>query len=228
MAVDDHLPAISRVSIGSASSSASASPTNERRQRLVQVATDNSSTFIPFPCHPRQSFSFVPVSRPRASLSSARISSPTGDAHSVSNQSKGSVHLPEQQRSRSQQRTNPILDNPLLNHRKQQVKESPPKLISDVSLISRLCLSSKPFKTALLNGQIMPRRANTAPLLLHPSENASSASERLTPDDLNQQCLPYLDVTKHDYITRWLQDIRLATQLTDGSTPMKRSKKSPS
>ena len=179
MAVDDQMAHSTTRS--TSSSSSCISPSHSRRQRLIQVATTNSSTFIHFPSNRRQSTSFVPVFR-----ACTRMSSPmTTDTYSSSNHSKISGN--EHQRSHSQQRLNPILTNPLLNHRKEQVKFPPMKTNS----------SSQPLKTL----STAPRRASAVPLL--------------PPSDPLPTPAPFLDEVKFDYITRWLEQIRLVTHTID-------------
>lgn len=175
MAVDDQMTC----STDSSTSSASISANRLRRQRLIQVATTNSSTFIRFPSNRRQSTSIVPMFH----ATSTRLSSPITDTYSSSNHSaKVSIH--EHSRSHSQQRSNPILNNPLLNHRKEQVKFPPMKPNS------RPSLSSQPLKT-LSNA---PRRASA------------------TPDLPVEPPVSYLNEEKIDYIQRWLEQIRSVTQ----------------
>ena len=171
----------------SSSSSASMSPADRRRQRLTQVATTNSSTFITFPSNRRQSTSFVPMFR-----ACTRMSSPMTDTYSSSNHST-KCSPTEHSRSHSQHRLNPILNNPLLNHRKEQVKFPPMKPKS------RSSISTQPLKT-VLDGQ---RRASATPLL-PPAETTADPPA------------PYLDEVKFDYITRWLEQIRFATHPVEG------------
>jgi hypothetical protein len=226
MAIESDLPHVKPSSIVSASSASTTSSSLlsiNNRKRLIQVATDNSATFIQFPKNSRQASLYVPISRPRTSHSSTRLPSHKVDTQSLSNHSKSSANAPassiaseEHKRSRSQQRINPILNNPLLNHRREEPKSPPIKPSKEHSRTLRLCLSSRPFKITS-NGTQMPIiRASTAPFLAHQTEPNTNTSDRLTiPNDNKtseqQQQTQYVDDNKYDYITRWLNEVRAAT-----------------
>jgi hypothetical protein len=225
MAIDSDLPIIQTPSVVSSSSSASisssVSPFNNRK-RLVQVATNNSASFIQFPQNTRQANQFVPICRPRTSQSSGRLSAYTVETQSLSNQSKSSANAPtssigssegENRRTHSQQRTNPILTNPLLNHRKEQPKTPPVKSSNEYSRTTRLCLSSKPLRATMNDIQMPTVRASTAPVLAHRQDNISDRL-LMTIDNKTVEQQPntqYIDNNKYDYITRWLNEVRAAT-----------------
>ncbi|CAF2619199.1 unnamed protein product [Rotaria sp. Silwood2] len=214
MAIDDDLPSLKQPSVvftSSCSSSASSSLSPFIRQRrLIQVATDNSATFIRFPTNAHQSSLFVPISRPIISHSSRRQSSPSVDTQSLSNQSKSSIHAAtssitsgDHKPDHSQQRINPILINPLLNHRKEQPKCPPIKISNEQS--SKL-LSN--------NTQITTNRASTVPPIVHQQEININLSDRLIisiNNKTSQQQMKHVDENKYDYINRWLNEVRTAT-----------------
>jgi hypothetical protein len=219
MAVDDHLLVVTSVPPTSASSSSS-SPSITERRRFMQVATDNSSAFIQFLTNSRQSLLFVPTHRSRTNLSTTP-SHLTKDTHSASNKSKSSngpslsFTSTDHGRTHSEQRSNPILNNPLLNHRKEQPKSPPLKISTDFSY-TRLYLSSKPLKPISTN------RANTVPLLANQTESIIS-DKKIIPDDnknIDQEEIPGLNKIKYDYITHWLNEVHQATY-----SKTKRSKK---
>lgn len=230
MAINNDLPCMKSSSVITESSSSSTSssllsPFN-RRRRLTQVATNNSATFIQFPTSARQESSFVPITRPRTSYSSTRLSFHRADTQSVSNQSKSSVHTPsssnasdDHKRGHSQHRINPILNNPLLNHRKEQPKSPPIKSSIEYSRTTRLCLSSKPLKATLNDAPIPTIRASTAPPYI---------DRLILPIDQNpsDQRMQYVDPNKYDYITRWLTELRAATCSNENfRTKSKRTKR---
>ena len=213
-------PVITASSSSSSSSSSLSSPLN-RRKRLIQVATNNSATFIQFLTNARQASPFVPISRPRTSYSTTRLPLHTTDTQSLSNQSKSSANAPpssnasdDHKRSHSQQRINPILNNPLLNHRKEQPKSPPIKSSNEYSRTTRLCLSSRPLKATSNDTHIPTIRASTAPHLAHQKHTNINTTDRLIiPIDkkISEQQMQYVDANKYDYITRWLTEIRAAT-----------------
>jgi hypothetical protein len=217
------------------STSSSLSPFG-RRKRLIQVATNNSATFIQFPTNARQPSPFVPICRPRTSLSATRLSTHATDTQSLSNQSKSSAHAPtpsidssDHKRSHSKERINPILNNPLLNHRKEQPKTPPVSYSNTYSYTTRLCLSSKPSKTTSNDNQMPAIRASTAPILAPQKETNINVSDRLiTPTDnkTSEQQMQYVDENKYDYITRWLNEVRAATYSNETfPTKSKRTKR---
>jgi hypothetical protein len=212
MAIDSDLPLLKQSSIFSASSSSSKSssliPFNNR-QRFVQVATTNSATFIQFPKSARQTSLFVPISRFRTSHSSTRLSPRTNDTQSLSNQSKSSKNPPtssstgsgEHKPDHFQQRINPILNNPLLNHRREEPK---------FSHITRNCQSSKPLRATLNDTQIPIIRPTTAPMFGHQKEISDRLIISIEKKTFKQEETQYVD-DKYDYITRWLNEVRAAT-----------------
>ncbi|CAF2802332.1 unnamed protein product [Rotaria sp. Silwood2] len=234
MAVGDHLPVIVPTSASlnsscvSKSTSPSSSPIIERR-RFAPTATHNSSTFIRFPTNTRQSTSFVPIYRPQANVLSVQPCSLTTDTQSLSNKSKSSNTPPssitsdQHKHNYSQQRSNPILNNPLLNHRKEQPKSFPNKFSTNFSYTTRICLSSK---TNSNGNQLSTNRASTAPQLTHQIENTS---DRLiipkNDENSDLQEIAYFYETKYNYIRRWLHDVRQATYCTETFRKTKRSKK---
>lgn len=225
MAVDDRLPIVAPLSVTS-TSSCSSSPPNTRRQCFKQVATNNSSTFIQFPTNSRQSSLFVPTYQLRRSRSTVRPVLLTADTQSTINTPSSSLVNADNERNHFQHRFNPILNNPLLNHRKEQPKSLPIKTSIDVSHTTRLCLSSKPSKTISNENQISRNRASTAPFLAHQTESTSS-DRQVTPDDdedNDQQEINCLDKIKYDYITNWLQEVEQATYSKKTFLKAKRSK----
>ena len=235
MAIDRRLPVIGPSSTHSSStrlsafSSASAAAARERRHP-TQVATDNSSTFIEFPTNSRQSSLFIPTYRLRISRSSMRPFSPTTDTQFVLNKaqslntSSSSISNENHRRHHSQQRTNPILSNPLLNHRKEQPTFFPTKMLTDLSQDTKFNLSSKPPRPTASNKRILTTRANTNSFSTRPTETNSTRLIALKNND-EQEELSYLDKDKYDYITRWLDEVRQVTYSTSTSSKAKRSKK---
>lgn len=173
MAVDEHLPEIVVGSSGSSSVSSN-SPNNQRRKRLIQIATENSSAFIRFPRSQRLNSSIVPVNRTRPSLSSARLSSATTEQENNAQK--------DQQRSQSLQRSNPILENPLLNHRKAS---------SDVSSIVQIDSTNK-------------TRPKTNDRIVVLQQKQQQLAEQRAKQN---QVILYLGKVKFDYIQRWLNEV---------------------
>ncbi|CAF1313778.1 unnamed protein product [Rotaria magnacalcarata] len=229
MAIDNELPSVKPLSAFCTSSSSSTSSSLSpflRQRRLIQVATNNSATFIQFPMNVRQSSSFIPICRPRTSYSSARLSSPSADTQSLSNQSKSSAQDPQSsitstdhKRGQSERRVNPILNNPLLNHRKEQPKYPLTKCSNESSRPSRPYLPSKPLKsTATTDTQISAIRESTVPPIVNQPEININLSDRLillTDNKTRELHLQYVDENKYDYITRWLNTVRTATYSTE-------------
>lgn len=204
-------------------------PSSNDRKRLVQVATNNSATFIQFPRNARQACPFIPICRSRTDHSSTRYSPQTVETQSSSTQSKSFTNAPtssiasgegENKRGQSQQRINPILTNPLLNHRKEHPKTPPMTSSNTHSRTTRLCLSSKPFRTTSNDAYRPTIRASTAPILAHPKQTNINISDRLIlsidqkrieQEQEQEQQTQYIDQNKYDYITRWLNEVRAAT-----------------
>lgn len=222
MAVDDHLPMVAPLSANSNSSSSSSSTTNTHQQYRTQVATDNSSTFIQFPISLRQSSVYVPTYRSRTNLSTAPPTRLTPETSTASNKTKShtsesSVVSTDRERSLSRQRFNPILNNPLLNHRKEQPKSSSTKVSVDFSQTTRLCLPSKSTQN---NHQISSN-------LTYETENDISHEQLISDEKENndqQETLPCLDKTKYDYITRWLFNVQQANSSKESITKTRRLK----
>jgi hypothetical protein len=115
----------------------------------------------------------------------------------------------DHKRSHCQQRFNPILNNPLLNHRTESPKTLSTKNSTDFSHITKLCLLSQPSKTSQTENLI-----ESFDIIINNNE-----------DDIEEQVGDF-DQSKHDYITRWLWEIRQATyNTTEPSSKSKRSKK---
>ncbi|UJR36358.1 hypothetical protein I4U23_029084 [Adineta vaga] len=200
MAVDDSLP----ISQSSASSSSSLSSLTESRHR-TQIATDNSSSFIPFFARLQQTTVFIPAHRSRTNLSTTPSSSLTTDIQSISNESKlsnpsssNSISR-ERKRFESQQRFNPILNNPLLNHRREVPKPVRMNISTDSSQTIKLHQTTKPFKV-----RSNDKQTSTSSLL-------TQRIEPVTDRKVISEELPLIDKRKYDYITRWIHDVRLAT-----------------
>jgi hypothetical protein len=135
----------------------------------------------------------------------------------------------ENRRTHSQQRTNPILTNPLLNHRKEQPKTPPMKSSNEYSRTTRLCLSSKPLRATINDTQVPRIRASTAPVLARQKDTNINTSDRLIikVDNKTSEQQPhtqYIDDNKYDYITRWLNEVRAAT-CSNNTLKTKRTKR---
>ena len=230
MAVDSDSSSVRPMTVASTSSTSSTSSGLKPiygRERLVQVATTNSATFIQFPTNNRHACLFIPLCPSRASVSSTPVSSLTTETNSISYKSKSSARTPslsndtgDQRRDLSQPRANPILNNPLLNHRKEQPKSLPVKSTNEYTRPTRLCLSSRPFRAAPTDPPVVTNRASTAPLFAHPTNAHHNAPDRhMIPvitktteeQEQPQQEFQYVDDTKLDYITRWIRQVRAAT-----------------
>ena len=237
MAVDSDSSSVRPLTVASTSSASSTSSALKPiygRERLVQVATTNSATFIHFPTNNRQSSLFIPLCPSRTSVSSTPVSCITTETHSVSNRSKSSVRTPpssngnaDQRRDLTQPRANPILNNPLLNHRKEQPKAVPVKSVSEYTRPTRLCLSSRPFRAAPADHSLAMNRASTAPLFAHQTNDNPDVSDRhMIPvntktndeqqqppqqEQQQQQDFQHVHENKLDYITRWILQVRAAT-----------------
>ena len=219
----------------SSSTSSSLLPNYYQRKRLIQVATNNSATFIQFPKNVRHKFPFIPIT---TRLPTSHSSTNTLDTQSISSTN---VPVPsidssikEYRRSRSQQRNNPILNNPLLNHRKEEIKIPPIKPPRQYPRTTRLCLSSRPFKYILHNSQNSNIRASTAPIFAHQSDTNINIYDRLitsvenkpSQQQENEQQTQYADDNKYDFITRWLNEVRAATCSNESiPTKVKRTKR---
>jgi hypothetical protein len=154
----------------------------------------------------------IPTDRSRAIPSKTRPVSCRTDIRSISNTHSSNIPITD----RTQQKFNPILNNSLLNHRKEQPKSSSIKISTDYSLTTRLCLSSNSPKTEHQTSTI---RAHTPPQI------ESSISEQPNEnEDNDQQETQQLDKSKYDYITRWLQEVEQAKSSTGTFAKIKRSK----
>ena len=207
MAVDDQLPIQAPLSATSTLSSSSSS-----RRQLVHVATNNSSTFIQFPNTSRQ-LSSIPTDRSRTSRSITRPITCGADVRSVSNTHLSSIPTTD----RNQQRLNPILNNSLLNYRKEQPKCTPIKVSTDYSVTTRLCLSSKPVTTDPQLSII--HTINTPP----PTEDPISDQPNENEDNEQEETQP-MDKSKYDFITRWLQEVEQAKSSKGTLSKTKRRK----
>jgi len=222
MAVDDQLPIQTPLSAASTLSSSSSSSFITERRHLVQVATNNSSTFIQFPANSRQIPLCIPTDRSRAIYLKTREFSHATDIRSISNPRSSSIPISDRERHHSQQRYNPILNNSLLNHRKEQPKSSPIKPSTDYSLTTRLCLSSKAVKPISNDHPTSIIPANTSP-----QTESSISDQQILPnedEDNDQQEAHRLDKNKYDYITRWLQEVEQAKYPRKTFTKTKRPK----
>ena len=167
----------------------------------VQVATSNSATFIRFPSSARTTQPFIPLCPSRTSFSSTPVSSLTADS-----KSSCSPEPTEGRRGRSEQRVNPILTNPLLNHRREQPKTHP-----------RPRRSSQPT-----------RRIVTAPMTAVPI--ITDVPQTILPEETSvahvEEEPTYMDEVKFDYISRWIREVRAATKTEQRSpTRIRRSKR---
>lgn len=201
------------------------SPMTERRQ-LVQVATNNSSTFIQFPTNSRQLILLLPNIRARANQSKTSFFSGTTDIQSGSSQTKSSKTHSSSIGStdRSRQKFNPILSNSLLNYRKQQVKPASMQMSTDRSYTARVPLSSRPLKTKpndLINPpvhtydteEIQTVHSDTEVV---PDENENEEIEEIEP--------PFLNPSKYEYVTQWLLKVEQARNQPGPSLKLKRQK----
>ena len=225
MAIDNDLPSMKSPSVVFTSSSISISssllPFNQRK-RLIQVATTNSSTFIPLLSNARHPLPFVPICHPRISSSAARFSPHTFDTNSSSNQSKSSakaqissIRSSNYKCLHTQQRINPILNNPLLNYRREQPKYPSIKSSNGHTRTEEeLLRSSRPLKPISNKTETPIVRANTVPPVSHQNETNTSLPSKLIISIENrtpEQEIQYIDQDKHDYITRWVNEVRAAT-----------------
>ncbi len=210
MAVDDQLTIHAPLSATSTLSSSSSST----RRQLVQVATNNSSTFIQFPNTSRQ-LSCVSTGRSREAHSKTRPFTCGADIRVASNAPLPTIPLTD----RTQQRFNPILNNSLLNYRKEQPKSFPVKISTDYSITTELCLTSK---TPKAEHQIPTIRTDIS----HETESSVSdeQNENEDNDDDDQEETEYLDKSKYEYITRWLQEVEQAQSSAETFSKTKRSK----
>ena len=167
------------------------------------MATDNSASFIRFPLHHRHGTLFIPVRRS------------TADTHSSPSLSSILRDSPSRSFVSVEQRTNPILNNSLLNYRKEQVKPS-----VDTSPSTRLCLSSKPTRSGSTEAVKSTIRASTAPA--HHTTADRNLSDMSTETSDKRQHSPYVDETKYDYITRWVNEVRTATYASGHLAPRSR------
>lgn len=204
MAVENDLGSMKPVPIISSPAATSFPP------HRIQVATTNSATFIRFPNSARQSQAFIPLCPSRTSFSSTPVSCFTTDSKSST-----SPEPNENRRGRSESRVNPILSNPLLNHRREQPKTQP-----------RTSYSAHPARLPL---STVTNRATTAPVLTdrQRADALVIAPVPTTPIEPEEDlCLSYMDDVKFDYISRWIREVRAATFSDSRSPPrVKRSKR---
>lgn len=192
------------------------------RRRFVQVATNNSSTFIQFPTNSRQLILVLPSIRTRANHSQTSFVSGTTDIQSGSSHSKSSNTRSSSivSADRSRQKVNPILNNSLLNYRREQPKSFPMPMSTDLSNITRLSLSSKPCNDPLVLTERTPHI---------PDEIQSTVSDSdITPDEnenTDEVEGPFLDPKKYKYVTQWLYEVEQARTRT-GSSPKTKCQKS--
>lgn len=199
------------------------------RRRFVPVATNNSSTFIQFPTNSRQLILLLPSIRSRTNHSKTSFVSGTTDVHSGSSHSKSSNTRSSSlvSRDRSRQKVNPILNNSLLNYRKQQPKPFPTPMSTDISYTTPLSLSSKLFRTKCNDS---PLRTEATPRLTDEIQSVASDPDTTPDEDENENENneevdgPYLDPSKYKYITQWLNEVEQARTHTDSSVKTKRHK----
>lgn len=184
MAIEDHLP---RISISSATSTSTSSSKQYRRH----VATQNSSAFIQFLTNSRQSTIFIPINH-----NLPRPTSGTTDSQSKSNTPCLITEQPNRKIRSAEQKCNPILNNSLLNYRREQPKSVPVKTNVISTQTTRLCLSAK---SSTSRKRIFPLRL--------PNASISQFDQDILPLNSHE---PYLDKIKYDYITRWLRDVAQA------------------
>lgn len=187
MAVDNDLVSVRPTR--SLSSAASSYPPHN-----IQVATSNSATFIRFPTSARTTQPFIPLCPSRTSFSSTPVSSMTVDS-----KSSYSPEPIEVRRGRSEQRVNPILNNPLLNHRREKPQIHP-----------RPCFSSQP------TSRIPATTVTTIPIVADVEETVLPIETPLA--QIQDENTNYMDEVKFDYISRWIQEVRAATK-TESSSP---------
>ena len=197
------------------------------RRKLVQVATNNSSTFIQFPTNSRQLILLLPTIRTRANQSKTSFISGTTDIQSGSSQTKSSKTHSSSivSTDRSRQKLNPILNNSLLNYRKQQVKPFSVQMSTDRSYIARLPLSFKTKSNDLTipADHTQPAELDTDEIqTVHsdpeivPNENENEEIEEIEP--------PFLNPSKYEYVTQWLIEVEQARNQPGPSLKLKRQK----
>lgn len=225
MAVDNELSSVK--SVFKPYTSLSVRTAFQPRERLVQVATNNSATFIHFPPNHRQSCVFVPICPSRISVSSTPVSSITTDTYSLSKSS--TPDHTDLKLNHNYPLQNPILSNPLLNHRKEQPKAFPLKAFRPI----RFGNSSKATQINPNDSSLSNTRASTAHLFVHQNNTNPHVSDRhnlivneKTSND-NYHPLSYIDDHKHDYIARWINEVRAATRSSNEklSSRSKRTKR---
>ena len=165
--------------------------------------------------------SYIPICRSRMSSSLTRPSSHTIDNQSLSNQSKSSAQVPTSndtnndcRRTHSQQRINPILNNPFLNHRKEQ-----PKINVHINSSNEHHKKNQFYRlprSLKLNSNIV-RVPPIRPIQRTEITNTNKPNTMpaLTNNHRTEQDISYVDKTKYDYITRWLNEVREATYSTE-------------
>ncbi|CAF3214371.1 unnamed protein product [Rotaria socialis] len=230
MAVGDYFPAIvSPIAYLNEPSLSKCPPLFDLRRRMTPVGTHNSSTFIRFPISSRTSTAFVPIYQQRTYRSSFRPTPIIKDTHSISDNSKSSNPTPssivsdQQKPNLSKKMINPILNNPLLNYRKERPKPIPNRFQTSFSNTSRLGLASK---ATINNNPKSKFRANTAPLLANEIETTSN--EQITSNESeyeDQKEIEFFDESKYNYITRWIQGIRVTENGRTETLPKIRNSK---
>ncbi|CAF2091428.1 unnamed protein product [Rotaria magnacalcarata] len=230
MAVGDYFPPIvSPVAYLNEPALSNCPPLLGLRRCMAPVGTHNSSTFIRFPISSRTSTTFVPIYQQRTYRSSLRPTPIIKDTHSISDNSKSSNPTPssivsDQQKSNlSKKMINPILNNPLLNYRKEQPKPIPNRFQTSFSNTLRLGLA---LKMAINDNPKSKFRSDTAPLLANEIETTSN--EQITSDENeydDQREIEYFDKSKHNYIIRWMQDIRVTANDRTETLPKIRNSK---
>lgn len=182
------------------------------RERLVQVATCNSATFIKFPSHYRSNSSFRPLCPSRNSISSTPVSSLNTESPPLS-KSSGSEQN-EVKREPNKVRLNPILNNPLLNHRKEPARST---ISSARRPIFPNELTRKPNQSSSESLATISR-PKTAPTCIEHKINQSDRKLVENEENIAENDSASIDDHKHDFITRWLQEVRAATCSQQQST----------
>ena len=209
MAVDDNQPVAAPLSASSSTVSLV-----ESRYR-AQVATENSSSFVPFFDRTHQTNVFVPAYRPRTNLTATPACSMNTDLQSINSESKSSNSKGNDSKCpQPQPRVNPILNNPLLNHRRDTPKPIRVNICTDSCQTIELHSLTKLSKVRSNN----IKQISTVSLLTQRTEPVSD-------ETISSGELPPIDKVKFDYITRWIHEVRVATYTPDCYSKMKFSPK---
>ncbi|CAF1626128.1 unnamed protein product, partial [Adineta ricciae] len=207
------------LSMAPSSTSSSSASLVESRYR-AQVATENSSSFMPFFARTHQTNVLVPAHRLRTNLATTPACSMNTDLQSLHSESKSSNIPSSNSRSNDvkcvqpQQIPNPILNNPLLNHRRETPKPTRVNISTDSCQTVELHPMTKLCKARSKNGKQM----STVSLLTQRAQPVSDGT-------IVSGELPPIDKVKFDYITRWIHEVRVATYTSGCYSKMKFSPK---